>query len=100
MITLPMGLAILQVIVIGVFRFGDVGFDKPGRYGLAFEHAIALAVIYLVSLAFGAYLAYTRRDLYAGILQLCLLLGYLPFAYYKSVHEPVAPASEEHQDDK
>ena len=35
----------LQLLVIAVLVFGDVGFDKPGKYGLDFRHFLALIVM-------------------------------------------------------
>lgn len=96
--TLAMGLAIVQLVALSVLQFGDIGFDKPGRYGLAFEHGLGLVVIYLVALAFGVYFAYSRRDLYAAIVQALLLVGCIPLAYYSSVKTSNGPAAEEHQD--
>lgn len=44
---------ILQWIIFFVIRFGDIGFDKPGRYGLDFDALFYLAIIYLCLLLFG-----------------------------------------------
>lgn len=35
---------ILQCLVILVLYFGDIGFDKPGRFGLDFDHLLILVV--------------------------------------------------------
>ena len=37
---------ILQCLVIFVLYFGDIGFDKPGRFGLDFDHFLILMVTY------------------------------------------------------
>jgi len=35
---------ILQCLVFLVLYFGDIGFDKPGRFGLDFDHFLILVV--------------------------------------------------------
>ena len=35
----------LQCLVILLLYFGDIGFDKPGRFGLAFEHFLILLLL-------------------------------------------------------
>ncbi len=38
-------ISIMQCLVILVLYFGDIGFDKPGRFGLAFDHFLILMFI-------------------------------------------------------
>ncbi len=38
-------ICIMQCLVILVLYFGDIGFDKPGRFGLAFDHFLILMFI-------------------------------------------------------
>lgn len=39
-----------------VFAFGDIGFDRPGRFGLDFFHAIVLLGVSAIGLPRGAWL--------------------------------------------
>ena len=43
----------IQCLLIGVFIFGDIGFDRPGRFGLDFDDFLLLAVIYFCCLITG-----------------------------------------------
>ncbi len=38
-------LCVLQCLVILALYFGDIGFDKPGKFGLDFGHFIILMLI-------------------------------------------------------
>ena len=68
-------ICILQCVVALTLAFGDIGFDKPGRLGLDFDHFLLLLliqgclVIAAVSMAFR-----TRRWNYLGV-QFLLLVG-------------------------
>ncbi len=33
---------VLQCLAVLVLYFGDIGFDRPGRFGLAFQHFLIL----------------------------------------------------------
>lgn len=35
----------MQCLVILVLYFGDIGFDKPGKFGLAFDHFLILMLM-------------------------------------------------------
>ena len=41
--TTALALLGIQVLGIAVVMFGDVGFDKPGRFGLDFGHLLLIA---------------------------------------------------------
>jgi hypothetical protein len=43
----------LQCLIMGVVTFGDIGFDRPGRFGLDFDHFVLLAAGYLGLLGAG-----------------------------------------------
>jgi hypothetical protein len=51
----------IQVIALGVLAFGDVGFDKPGRFGLSFEHGVLCMAAYAGALITGIVVALRRR---------------------------------------
>lgn len=38
-------ICLLQCLVILVLFFGDIGFDKPGKWGLDFEHFLILSLV-------------------------------------------------------
>ncbi len=68
-------ICILQCVVVLTLAFGDIGFDKPGRLGLDFDHFLILLliqgclVIGAVSMAFR-----TRRWNYLGVQFLLLVV--------------------------
>lgn len=35
----------VQCLIVLVLYFGDIGFDKPGRYGLDFDHFLFLMLL-------------------------------------------------------
>ena len=41
--TTALSVLAIQVAGIGIVLFGDVGFDKPGRFGLDFGHLLVIA---------------------------------------------------------
>jgi hypothetical protein len=38
-------LCVLQLLVVLAPHFGDIGFDKPGRFGLDFGHFLLLMLV-------------------------------------------------------
>ncbi|KAA1257413.1 hypothetical protein LF1_52620 [Rubripirellula obstinata] len=55
------------VICALILMFGDIGFDKPGRFGLDFDHAILLIAISLLALLSGLIAVYIARSLLSGL---------------------------------
>ncbi len=43
--TTALALLGIQVLGVAIVLFGDVGFDKPGRFGLDFGHLLLIAVV-------------------------------------------------------
>lgn len=43
----------IQILLLAVLAFGDIGFDRPGRFGLSFGHGVAIAGLYLLMLLLG-----------------------------------------------
>ena len=43
----------LQLILLAIFVFGDIGFDFPGAFGLDYDHFVILAGIYGVLFVVG-----------------------------------------------
>lgn len=53
---------VVQLALLGVLIFGDIGFDHPGKYGLDFDNLVSLVAFYIASLLVGVvYAAYWRR---------------------------------------
>ena len=40
-------ICLMQCLVVLVLFFGDIGFDKPGKFGLAFDHLLILLLLFL-----------------------------------------------------
>ena len=38
-------ICVLQCLVVLTLYFGDIGFDRPGRFGLAFDHFLGLMAL-------------------------------------------------------
>ena len=39
-------ICIMQCLLVLVLFFGDIGFDKPGKFGLAFDHLLILLILF------------------------------------------------------
>lgn len=50
------------ILCAAILMFGDIGFDKPGRFGLDFFHALVLIAISLICLVTGLIAAYSIRS--------------------------------------
>ena len=57
-------LTIAQALLMAVLLFGDIGFDRPGRFGMSFGHGILLSFLYLVVLIFGIVYSCVKRKWY------------------------------------
>lgn len=56
--------AVLVAIVCGaVIAFDDIGFDRPGRFGLDFSHFIIVALIAIVAVLTATLVAFAERSL-------------------------------------
>ena len=63
-----------QGLIVIVLLFGDIGFDRPGRFGLDFGHLLLLLAVDLILMAWTVTIAIrTRSWLYAGVQTLLLL---------------------------
>ena len=65
----------LQVVVVSIIVFGDIGFDHPGRYGLDFGDFVQLVWLYGAALTFGVVVATKFQKHWWTLAQLSLLLG-------------------------
>jgi hypothetical protein len=60
----------VQGVAFLVLVFGDIGFDRPGRFGLDFGHMLLLAVIWFVASCVGFFAAFKAWQLGWGMLLL------------------------------
>ncbi len=77
-------LAVLQLLLVLGFAFGDIGFDRPGRYGLDFGHGLLILGLFVVLWIWGTVAAMRRKTrpwvavqtlLPVFAVSLCLVLG-------------------------
>jgi hypothetical protein len=67
-------LLLLQAALAAVLCFGDIGFDKPGKYGLEFNAGVTLLLFYVVALLLGFVVATKlRRFWWLGVQLLPIL---------------------------
>lgn len=59
-----------QGLALFVLVFGDIGFDKPGRWGLDYGHALLLVGLWIVACILGLVTAIRMRRTSLVILQL------------------------------
>lgn len=63
-----------QGLVVIVLFFGDIGFDRPGRFGLDFGHLLLLLVVDVFLIAWALTIAIRARSWpYVGVQALLLL---------------------------
>lgn len=51
-----------EVVLVLVFLLGDIGFDRPGRFGLDFGHALLILGLFLLLWLVGAWMAVRCRS--------------------------------------
>jgi len=59
-----------QVLALLVLELGDIGFDRPGRFGLDYGHLLLLTAAWLVASCVGLGMAFRMRRPGALVLQL------------------------------
>lgn len=81
----------LQSLVLVVLLFGDIGFDKPGKFGLDWDHYLILLVV-LVGLTISAVTIVVRRDRwnYLPVQFLLLALVIVVLSIETQPHEPLS----------
>ena len=52
---------VVQCLVVLVLYFGDIGFDKPGKFGLDFGHLHALLLLQVCLFVAAAFVIVRRR---------------------------------------
>jgi hypothetical protein len=60
---------IVQILALLVLMFGDIGFDKPGRFGLDFGHLLILAALWFVAVCSGFIAAWKMEGSVVVLLQ-------------------------------
>lgn len=64
----------LQGLAVLVLAFGDIGFDRPGRFGLDFDHGVFFVLMWLGSACMGFLIAWGMKN--SGPLRLqCSVVG-------------------------
>ncbi|BBO35368.1 hypothetical protein [Lacipirellula parvula] len=53
---------VVQLLLLGVLLFGDIGFDHPGKYGLDYDDLLKLLFFYVACLFVGVLYAAFRRQ--------------------------------------
>ncbi len=77
----------VQALCWSLFLFGDIGFDKPGKYGLDFSALVVVGVVYVIALLSGIVVGFLKKrwfilgSQFLPIL-VALLYIYLPYRTY------------------
>ena len=71
-----------QVVLCALFLFGDIGFDKAGRYGLDFDAGIIILGIYAIVILVGLILASLKKRWVLVCFQLAPILFSLGYVYF------------------
>ncbi len=71
--TTALALLVIQVLGIAVVVFGDVGFDKPGRFGLDFGHLLLIAAAEAALLIALAVFSIVNKKWWPGVSSLIIV---------------------------
>jgi hypothetical protein len=77
----------VQALCWLLFLFGDIGFDKPGKYGLDFSALVLIGAVCLIALLSGTVLGFLKKRWFIASSQFlpilaALLYIYLPYRTY------------------
>ena len=64
-----------------LFLFGDIGFDKPGKYGLDFSALVLIGTVYLIALLSGIVLGLMKKRWFIASSQFFPMLATLAYFY-------------------
>ena len=78
-----------QVLAVSVIIFGDIGFDRPGRFGLSFGHLLALLGLWFAATFAGFWLSWSRNWSSLFWLQ-CLVFSLLVCGGLATMYWPVS----------
>lgn len=67
----------VQALCWLMFLFGDIGFDKAGKFGLDYDAFILIAAVYAVALVAGVVLALVKRQKRLTAVQLFPIIVFL-----------------------
>ena len=80
----------VQAVCWSLFLFGDIGFDKPGKYGLDFSAFIIIGAVYLIALVSGVVVGFLKKRWFVSSIQLLPILGALLYIYVPyQTYDPV-----------
>ena len=79
----------IQVLAVSVIIFGDIGFDRPGRFGLTFGHLLALLGLWFAATFAGFWLSWSRKWYSLFWLQ-CLVFSLLVCGGLATMYRPVS----------
>ena len=82
---------VFQLASLAILIFGDIGFDKPGRYGLSFDHGVLFTLSYCIALLAGLASAIKNRRWKIAVLQIAIPIMIIAYDFRPV---PFYPASE------
>lgn len=62
-----------QLLGLAVLLFGDVGFDKAGRFGLDFRHILLIAAVEIIAFIAAIWLSVVRKSWVPVSMSACIL---------------------------
>lgn len=68
-------LMVCQLVLCGLLMFGDIGFDKAGRYGMDYDSGIIIVGLYGLVLLAGLIVAFGKKRWVLGCIQLVPILA-------------------------
>ena len=74
----------VQALCWLLFLFGDIGFDKPGKYGLDFSALLPIGAVYLIALLSGVVLALLKKRWFVASSQFLPILAVLLYIFFDS----------------
>ncbi|MEO2036326.1 MAG: hypothetical protein ABGZ35_29990, partial [Planctomycetaceae bacterium] len=79
---------VVAVVLLAVLLFGDIGFDRPGRFGMSYGHGILLSALYVIALISGLACSYVKRKWKATFPQLLMPLLLVAYTFWPGPHYP------------
>ncbi len=79
--TTALALLGIQVLGVAVVVFGDVGFDKPGRFGLDFGHLLLIAAAEAALLIALAVFSIVNKKWWPGVSSLIIVCTGVALAF-------------------
>lgn len=76
----------VQLMVLAVLLFGDIGFDHPGRFGLSWGHGIAILALYIFTLLLGIPAALIDKSWKTALVEIATPLLVVVYFYWPAPH--------------